>query len=117
MFSRALISADVGVAVADLLTRSEPATRLHHVEGPERYTPTDVAAAFGAALGRPVTVAVTPRQGWATTFRELGFSAEAAESYAAMTTLTVDGGTDLPDSPTRGATTLEDYVEALVRRS
>ena len=109
--------ADVGVAVADLLTRPEPATGLHFVEGPERYSPTDVAQAFAVALGRPVDVTVTPREGWVPAFREVGFSPEAAESYAGMTALATSGEIELPDAPTRGSTTLQDYVEALVRNA
>jgi len=106
--------ADVGVAVADLLTRPGPATGLRFVEGPERYSPTDVAQAFGAALGRSVRVSVTPREGWVAAFRQMGFSAEAAESYAGMTALASSDQIELPESPTRGSTTLQDYVEALV---
>ena len=109
--------ADVGVAVADLLTRPEPATGLHFVEGPGRYSPADVARAFAAALGRPVDVTVTPREGWVAAFREMGFSPEAAESYAGMTALATNGEIELPDAPTRGSTTLQDYVEALVRNA
>ncbi len=107
--------ADVGAAAADLLTRPAPATGVHFVEGPERYTPADVAAAFGSALGRPVEVTVTPRDGWVPAFREMGFSAEAAASYAGMTAVTVEGDLELPESPTRGATTLTAYIDALVK--
>jgi uncharacterized protein YbjT (DUF2867 family) len=106
---------DVGVAVADLLTRSRPATGLHLLEGPRRRTPVDVARAFAAALGHPVDVTVRPREGWVSAFRELGFSAEAAESYAGMTALASSDEIELPESPTRGSTTLQDYVGALVR--
>jgi uncharacterized protein YbjT (DUF2867 family) len=106
---------DVGVAVADLLTRPRPATSLHFVEGPDRYTPVDVAQAFAAALGHPVDVTVTPREGWVPAFREMGFSAEAAESYAGMVALATSNEIELPESPTRGRTTLQDYVETLVR--
>ena len=109
--------ADVGVAVADLLTRPEPATGLHFVEGPGRYSPADVARAFAAALGRPVDVTVTPREGWVAAFRGMGFSPEAAESYAGMTALATNGEIELPDAPTRGSTTLQDYVEAMVRNA
>jgi uncharacterized protein YbjT (DUF2867 family) len=108
-------SADVGAAATELLTRDAPATGISFVEGPARYTPADVAAAFGSALGRPVEVTVTPRDGWVPAFREMGVSAEAAESYAGMTAVTVDGDLALPESPTRGATTLPAYIDALVK--
>ena len=105
---------DVGVAAADLLTRPAPETGVHFVEGTERHTPADVALAFGSALGRSVEVTVTPREGWVLAFRAMGFTAETAASYAGMTALTVDGDLELPESPTRGATTLA-YIDALVR--
>jgi hypothetical protein len=49
--------------------------------------------------------------------REMGFSPEAAESYAGMTALATSDGFELPESPTRGSTMLQDYVEALVRNA
>lgn len=54
--------ADIGTVAARLLRDSGPAG-IHHVEGPERYTPDDVARAFADALGRPVEVATVPRDG------------------------------------------------------
>jgi hypothetical protein len=63
----------------------------------------------------PVDVTVTPREGWVPAFREMGFSAEAAESYAGMVALATSNEIELPESPTRGRTTLQDYVETLVR--
>ena len=50
-------------------------------------------------------------------FREMGFSPEAAESYAGMTALTTSDRIELPESPTRGSTTLQDYIEALLRNA
>jgi uncharacterized protein YbjT (DUF2867 family) len=107
---------DLGEAAAALLAGDRADPGIHPVEGPRRYTPNDVAAAFAQALGRPVEVAVTPRGEWVATFRRLGFSASAAESYAAMTAATVDGGFDPPGSTRHGTVTLSDYVQALVER-
>lgn len=109
--------ADLGVAAARFLREPVAATGLHHVEGPARYTPGDVAAAFGRVLGRPVAVAVTPREQWETAFRRQGFSAAAATSYARMIAISVDGEVTTPPSPQRGTTTLDEYVGALVARS
>ncbi|MCR0985856.1 NmrA family NAD(P)-binding protein [Roseomonas populi] len=107
---------DLGRAAARRLLEPTEGTGIHHVEGPERYSPQDVADAFAAALGQPVAVAVTPREGWIDSFRALGFSAAAARSYAGMTAVSVDGACDLPDDPERGAMTLAVYVEGLVSR-
>jgi uncharacterized protein YbjT (DUF2867 family) len=86
-----------------------------HVEGPERYTVTDVAHAFADALGRPVEPQITPREEWVATFKGLGFSDEAADSYARMTATTVDQGFTPAEDAIRGSITLRDHIAALVR--
>jgi uncharacterized protein YbjT (DUF2867 family) len=52
--------ADLGRAAAERLLCGGGDVGVCHVEGPERYTPADVAAAFAELFGREVTVAVTP---------------------------------------------------------
>lgn len=106
---------DLGKAAARWLTEPVERTGLHYVEGPEPYSPADVASAFAAALGRPVEVEEIPRQAWEETFRGLGFSEPAARSYVRMTAASVDGGFERPDQPVRGSVTLRDYIGALVR--
>ncbi|MBP0495765.1 NmrA family NAD(P)-binding protein [Pararoseomonas indoligenes] len=107
---------DLGRAAARRLLEPPGGTGIRHVEGPERYSPQDVADAFAAALGRPVAVAVTPREGWIGSFRALGFSEAAARSYAGMTAVSVDGACDLPGAPERGAVALATYITELVSR-
>lgn len=109
--------ADVGEVAARLLTEPVASAGLHHVEGPRRYTPADVAAAFAEALRKPVRVEVAPRETWRQVFEGLGFSAAAAESYARMTAVTVDEKYQVPGVPVRGKTSLSDYVAQLVARS
>jgi uncharacterized protein YbjT (DUF2867 family) len=107
---------DIGEVAARLLT--EPAqSGLRYVEGPEPYSPADVAAAFAAALQRPVAVAVVPREQWVQTFRTVGFSERAADSYARMTATVVDERLAAPETPMRGSTSLQSYVMDLVRQS
>ncbi len=60
--------ADVGSEVARLLQLDEPDRSVHHVEGPRRYTPADVAQAFAQALGSPVATVRTSPDTWRTTF-------------------------------------------------
>ncbi|YCI06830.1 NmrA family NAD(P)-binding protein (plasmid) [Ensifer sp. D2-11] len=109
--------ADLGKAAARHLLEPPHDHDVHYVEGPERYSPQDVANAFAAALGNPVRVEVTPRDQWIAAYRELGFSAAAAESYARMTAVSVDSGFAMSEPFDRGETTLEDYVGALVAKS
>ena len=108
---------DLGRTAARLLTDPQEKEGLHCVEGPQRYSSNDVAEAFARALGRPVRVAVTPREQWQATYRAMGFSEAAAESYARMTALTADGDFELPASTEHGKVTLQAYVDALVKRA
>lgn len=101
---------DLGAAAARRLTEPVEATGIHHVEGPRRYSPGDVADAFAAALARPVDVQVVPRDKWEETFRALGFSQPAAHSYARMTAATLDADDYEVEGPERGTVTLEDFV-------
>jgi uncharacterized protein YbjT (DUF2867 family) len=107
---------DLGRVAARLLT--EPAERagLHHVEGPERYSPSDVAAAFAKALSRPVQVLTVPREDWGKTFLSIGFSEPAAEAYARMTEVTLDEPYVMSDTPERGTVSLDRYITELVER-
>lgn len=107
-------SEDLGQAAARRLRAPDAGTGVHHVEGPERYSPSDVADAFAAALGRPVEVSVTPREKWVEDFRARGFSEAAARSYTGMTAISVEGVCKLPDDPERGTVTLATYVEGLI---
>ncbi|UZW59985.1 NmrA family NAD(P)-binding protein [Lysobacter enzymogenes] len=104
---------DLGLAAAELMTAPADERALRYVEGPRRYSPRDVAACFASALRREVAVEEVPRDRWVEGFREQGFSQAAAESYAAMTALTVDR-LELADDPVCGATGLREYIDALV---
>ncbi|MGY4395487.1 uncharacterized protein YbjT (DUF2867 family) [Sphingomonas sp. UYAg733] len=108
---------DLGAAAAELLRNPEPSGTIRYVEGPRRYSAGDVARAFSASLDREVVVTVAPRNHWAAQFKKLGFSDAAADSYARMTGITLDGDYDSPDAPQRGTTTLESYVDALVKEA
>lgn len=105
---------DLGQVAANRLMSSLDDVGVKYVEGPKRYSSDDVASAFAAALGRPVELAVTPRDDWKAAFRKLGFSEAAADSYARMTAVSVDGGFDMPDDALRGAITLDAYIRDLL---
>jgi uncharacterized protein YbjT (DUF2867 family) len=107
---------DLARFAARLLTAEVDEVGVHHVEGPERYSWRDVAAAFGAELGRKVELEVIPRERWEETFKAQGFSDAAASSYARMTAALVDG-TYLPDPLVRGSVTLREYISKLVKAS
>ncbi len=108
---------DLGQAAAERLLSSADDTGVWYVEGPERYTPQDVAMAFSAALARPVELAITPRDQWKQAFLDLGFSEPAAASYARMTEVSVDSRFDLAEHPWRGSTSVDAYIQDLVARA
>lgn len=108
---------DLGRVAAQLLMQPVNATGTIHVEGPQTYSPRDVASAFSQALDRTVEVAVTPREEWEESFKKLGFSDAAAYSYTRMTAITADAKYEMPDSPVRGAISLPGYVNALAKRN
>ena len=86
----------------------------HSLRGP-LATFTDVVKAFSDALGRDVKLNVTPRYRIEITYRDQGFSEQAARAFTRMTLATLNGP-ELPDSPQRGSVTLDSYVRSLVAR-
>lgn len=108
--------ADLGAVAAGLLLQPVDQQGVHYVEGPERYSPADVASAFGKAIGAAVKPVVTPRAQWEQAYRDLGFSQAAARSYKRMTDITVDGAYEQPVTPLHGSIRLQAYVDDLVRQ-
>lgn len=107
---------DLGQFAARLMLGPPESSGPHHVEGPERCTPGDVAQAFSEALQRPVEVVVTPQAQWLQAFKAQGFSDAAARSYTEMTRITLEELSE-PEQPERGVIPLREYVAALVKKS
>jgi uncharacterized protein YbjT (DUF2867 family) len=105
---------DLGEAAARRLLEPASDTDLRYVEGPDHYTPRDVADAFSEALDMTVEITAIPREAWEATFIQFGFSKAAAQSYVCMTRTVVDEAAK-PDDPERGRTTLRDYIRSIVR--
>ena len=106
--------ADIARLAARLLTTPVPQTGLYFAEGPARYSPSDVAAAFARALGRKVEVATTPPEQWVPMLEQVGFSPAAARSMAGMSRIVLEQSVELPNNPVRGDTTLDAYISELV---
>ncbi|WEK06424.1 MAG: NAD(P)H-binding protein [Candidatus Devosia phytovorans] len=104
---------DLAAAAVERLVSGVEDVGIKYVEGPARYSFSDVAASFARHLGRTVSVQTTPRDQWEESFRAVGFSEVSARSFARMTAATLDKP-DLPSSPTRGRVTLDDYIAGLV---
>lgn len=103
---------DLGSFAAERLLSAVDDVALRHVEGPRRYSPADVAQSMSELLGRDVEVVVTPRTRLREAFGQQGFSAAAAESYARMTSLSIDEGFAMPADSVRGKTTFDKYLRS-----
>lgn len=106
---------DLGDVAARLMSAPVEECETVQVEGPERYSAQDVAAAFASALELPVEAVQIPENEWLTTFQAVGFSRRAAQSYANMTRTLCEGDFPAVDETLHGKTSLHEYVEELVR--
>lgn len=107
---------DLGLFAARMMSSTDD-LELTHVEGPRRYTAKDVASAFSQVLGMSVELAITPRHHLKRAFQDLGFSDAAAESYARMTTLSIDSGFEMPADSVKGSTVLEDHLRSVLEQT
>lgn len=65
-------TADVGRVAAELLRETWDGVRIVELEGPQRVSPIDLAAAFARVLGRPVVPEIVDRQTWEALFLAQG---------------------------------------------
>lgn len=104
--------ADIGTFAAELMVGT--GLGLYFIEGPERYSPNDVAAAFSEALHKPVKVMSTPEEQWLESLKQSGFSEPAAEYMVNMTTITLADNYEVA-APAYGQTTLKSYISQMVK--
>ena len=63
---------DIAQTAAGLLSETWKGVRVVELEGPERYSANDVAAALADVLGNPVRNEIVPRASWEELFRSQG---------------------------------------------
>lgn len=109
---------DVGRTAANLLRESWNGRRVVELEGPRHVTPNEIAAAFAAALGRPVRMDAVPRATWQALFKSQGVADPTPriqmldgfnEGWIAF-----EGG---EAESVKGTTTLETVIAELARRA
>ncbi len=109
-----IATADIGVTVADLLRSDWTGQRVIDLEGPARYSPNDVAAAFAAVLKRDVHAQLLPPSQWRAAYRSWGLTPRSAEAMAEMLDAFNSGwiayGRDWTDT-THGVTSLNAVLE------
>jgi NAD(P)H dehydrogenase (quinone) len=65
-------TADIGRVAAQLLQETWSGHRVVELEGAQRVTPNDIAAAFSQLLDHPVQMELVPHETWETLFRSQG---------------------------------------------
>lgn len=100
---------DLGKFAAKLLSEPVESTGIYYVEGPERYSVSDVAAAFSKILNRPVKVVVLGDGEWLPWLMQKGYSQSSAESMVRMTEIVLRENYDRAKAPILCPTTLEAY--------
>lgn len=107
---------DIGAIAADLLI-DDNTSGIFYVEGPQEYSPRDVALAFEKALGFDVRAVTVPEPQWAEWLMGQGFSRAAADSMVKMTELTLNKKEEAPARLRRGKTTLDQFIARLVEKN
>lgn len=108
---------DSGAVAAQLLRAPVSETGVYAVEGPEWYSPADVAEVLGEVLNQSVRVASLPQNEWLAAYRRNGFSGDAAQSYAHMTEIFVTQAYDVPPAPLKGPTDLKTYFQQVLAQN
>lgn len=103
---------DLGFAAASRLLTPSSDTGIEYVEGPERYTATDVASVFSELLDKKVEVDTVPTSALEKTFSNFGFSESASKSYACMTKYFIRNQIQSSSESVKGQTSLFKYLKS-----
>lgn len=104
--------ADVGGRAASLLRENWTGKRIVELQGPEKVTPADVAAAFSKVLGKPVSAEIVARDGWEALFKGQGMRNPTPRIR--MIDGFNEGWIRFEGQPEKGSTTLETAIRRLV---
>jgi NAD(P)H dehydrogenase (quinone) len=109
---------DIAQTAVELLNQSWKGVRIVDLEGPERYSSNDIAAAFASALHTPVRNEVVPRSTWEERFRSQGIKNPLPRIR--MVDGFNEGWIDFESGQhgsRKGSTTLQAAIQALVSES
>ena len=76
---------DVGRIAAEALCENWNKKRIIELEGPEMYSPNNVAKSLSQALGRTIRAVAIAESGWAGALSDAGLSAAALDGFVEMT--------------------------------
>jgi uncharacterized protein YbjT (DUF2867 family) len=110
---------DIGRVAAETLLEDWTGTRVVELEGPARYTPSDVGTAFSKAIGSPVTVLPVPDTQWTSLMGMGGIPSAVIPHYIEMFQGLNNGTVDFEGagaSHIYGRVTLDEAIAHLVTR-
>lgn len=105
---------DVAEFIANKIAEGVDRSELIELVGPQKYSPNDVADEMAKAIGREVRTQEIPREEWAGTMKNIGFSEDATNNFLKMTELVAEGKAKLEGkgkNPISLRTTLGDYFK------
>jgi NAD(P)H dehydrogenase (quinone) len=111
---------DVGRIGAQTLLEDRQGNRVIEIPGPISYSSKDVAAALGAAIGRPIAAVAVPRDSWVDTLAQNGMPADRSGAYIEMVDSLNSGWIGFGVAGTeqaKGTTDLVTTVKALAAKS
>lgn len=91
---------DIGRVAAETLRENWSGARAVALEGPEQYSPDDIARAFEQTLGRPVRAMIVEESSWRSVLAQGGRFSEAALAGFIEMTRSLNSGHITPDSDT-----------------
>jgi uncharacterized protein YbjT (DUF2867 family) len=106
---------DIGTLAAELIQEEWEGKRVIELEGPHRVSPSDIAHAFGVALGKPVSVTIVKHETWDELFRSQGM--KNPRPRIRMLDGFNEGWIDFKeqDRPARkGRTSLQQVIDAMI---
>ncbi|MEO8659919.1 MAG: NmrA family NAD(P)-binding protein [Bryobacteraceae bacterium] len=108
---------DIGRVSADALLEEWNGTRIAELEGPARYSPNDVAAAFAKAVGSEVTPLAVPEAQWSSLMQMGGIPKQSVPYMVEMFQGVNSGLTDFEGagaSHIYGRVTLEEAIAGII---
>lgn len=111
---------DVGHFAAEVLADGDSDMTIYELYGPKGYSSSDVAKAFSEVLNKEIKAQQIPRKDWEKTLGSIGFSADGTRNFVEMTEAVINGKSRPDGNGTiraQGHTTLEEYLEEVVRQA
>lgn len=111
---------DIGALAAQTLQQEWSGNRILELEGPQKYSPDDAAAAFAKLLGRPVKANPIQRSEWQRRFVEQGTAEDRTAPRIEMLDGFNSGWIDFEGGTAercKGKSTMEEVIKNLIAKS